>query len=406
MKSSEEEQYLKKNFSLVLTELGISALGSSVFTVAILWVTVSSTKSALITGIVSAFLVIPLLFNFLIGSFIDGTEKKNRYATLSFLLRGISSLILIPAELPHSSFLSVGLLIFSAIIYGFTMDFLVSVRAIWIQNFVKKTQYMKGNSIYNIVSGAAGLIGYFLSAVLMVISIEGAVVFMAIMFFASGIIVLFVDNPKLIVQKGKNFVERTKGGFTYVMKSDILKEVIIISMISALFAGMTDTASSVMINLVFHLTASYLSYAFVCITVGGLVSQFVTSKINTIKMVGSRLTLVYLFGGLTFSLISFFPNVYTLLTVYFVSGFLLGFASPIVSTVFFGNTERAQMGRAQGLMDTMGTSFESVSGIIAGALMTVIMPKYIFFIMASGLIALSILTSAFKRIRLENICAS
>ena len=406
MKSSEEDQYLKKNFSLVLTELGISALGSSVFTVAILWVTVSSTKSALITGIVSAFLVIPLLFNFLIGSFIDGTEKKNRYATLSFLLRGISSLILIPAELLRSSFLSVGLLIFSAIIYGFTMDFLVSVRAIWIQNFVKKTQYMKGNSIYNIVSGAAGLIGYFLSAVLMVISIEGAVVFMAIMFFASGIIVLFVDNPKLIVQKGTNFVERTKGGFTYVMKSDILKEVIIISMISALFAGMTDTASSVMIDLEFHLTASYLSYAFVCITVGGLVSQFVTSKINTIKMVGSRLTLVYLFGGLTFSLISFFPNVYTLLTVYFVSGFLLGFASPIVSTVFFGNTERAQMGRAQGLMDTMGTSFESVSGIIAGALMTVIMPKYIFFIMASGLIALSILTSAFKRIRLENICAS
>jgi MFS family permease len=177
-------------------------------------------------------------------------------------------------------------------------------------------------------------------------------------------------------------------------------------MISALFAGMTDTASSVMINLEFHLTASYLSYAFVCITVGGLVSQFVTSKINTIRMVGSKLTLLYLFGGLTFSLISFFPNVYTLLTVYFVSGFLLGFASPIVSTVFFGNTEKAQMGRAQGLMDTMGTSFESVSGIIAGALMTVIMPKYIFFIMASGLIAVSILTSVFKRIRSENISAS
>ena len=81
--------------------------------------------------------------------------------------------MLIPVELLHNSFLSIGLLIFSAIIYGFTMDFLVSIRAIWIQNFVKKVQYLKGNSIYGIVSRATRLVGYFLSAVLLVISIEG-----------------------------------------------------------------------------------------------------------------------------------------------------------------------------------------------------------------------------------------
>ena len=161
MKSSGEDLYLKKNFSLVLAELGISALGSSVFTVAILWVSVSSTRSAFITGVVSAFLVIPLLFNFLVGFLVDGSEKKNMYATVSFLLRGVSSLILIPVELLHNSFLSIGLLIFSAIIYGFTMDFLVSIRAIWIQNFVKKVQYLKGNSIYGIVSRATRLVGTF-----------------------------------------------------------------------------------------------------------------------------------------------------------------------------------------------------------------------------------------------------
>ena len=405
MKSSGEDAYLKKNFSLVLTELGISALGSSVFTVAILWVTVSSTRSAFMTGVVSAFLVIPLLFNFLVGSLVDGSEKKNMYATVSFLLRGISSLMLIPVELLHNSFLSIGLLIFSAIIYGFTMDFLVSIRAIWIQNFVKKVQYLKGNSIYGIVSRATRLVGYSLSAVLLVISIEGTVVFMAIMFFASGIVVLFVDKPNVSVQKGVNFVKRTKEGFAYVMKSDILKEIIVISMISALFAGMTDTASSVMINLQFHLTSSYLSFAFVSVTAGGLLSQFVASRIDNIRMVGSKLTLLYLLGGLSFSIVGYFPNVYILLTVYFVSGFLLGFASPIISTVFLGNTDKIQMGRTQGLMDTMGTSFNSVSGVMAGAIMSITAPRYIFFVMASGLIVLSILTYLFKRIRLETISA-
>lgn len=403
MSSSEEDLYLRKNFSLTLIELGISALGSSVFIVAILWVTVSSTKSALITGVVSACLVVPLFFNFLVGSFVDGTEKKNRYATISFLLRGISSLTLIPAELSHGAFLGIGLLIFSAIIYGFTTDFLVSIRAIWIQNFVKKVQYLRGNSIYGIVSRATRLAGYFLSAILLVVSIDGAVVFMAVTFFASGVLVLFIDNPRLTVQMGYKFVERTKEGFAYVMKSDILKEIIILSMISALFAGMVDTASSVMIDLQFHLTASYLSYAFVCITVGGLISQFVTSKIKTIRMVGSKLALLYLFGGLTFSLIGFFSNIYALLIVFFVSEFLLGFASPIVSTMLLGNTEKGQMGRVQGLMDTMGTSFNSLSGVVAGALMTVFLPEYIFFVIASGLIAVSVLTSVFKKIRFENI---
>ena len=237
------------------------------------------------------------------------------------------------------------------------------------------------------------------------ISIEGTVVFMAIMFFASGIVVLFVDKHNVSVQKGVNFVKRTKEGFAYVMKSDILKEIIVISMVSALFAGMTDTASSVMINLQFHLTSSYLSFAFVSVTVGGLLSQFVASRIDNIRMVGSKLTLLYLLGGLSFSIIGYFPNVYILLTVYFVSGFLLGFASPIVSTVFLGNTDKIQMGRTQGLMDTMGTSFNSVSGVMAGAIMSITAPRYIFFVMASGLIVLSILTSRFKRIRLETISA-
>lgn len=406
MIQTEEESYLKKNFSLTLAELGISALGSSVFTVAVLWITVSSTESALITGIVSASLVVPLLFNFLIGSLVDGTEKKNRYAALSFLLRGISSLILIPAELSHGAFLGTALLVLSAITYGFTMDFLVSIRAIWIQNFVKKVRYLKSNSIYGIVSRTTKLVGYFISAILLFISINGAVVFMTAMFFASGVVVLFIDNPKLIVQQGTKFVERTREGFEYVLKSAILREVIIISMISALFAGMVDTASSVMIGLQFHLTAVYLSYAFISITVGGLISQFVISKFNNIRMVGSKLTLLYLFAGLTFSIIGFFPNVYTLLTVFFVSEFLLGFASPIVSVVFFGNTEKGQMGRTQGLMDTMGTSFNSLSGVIAGALMTVLLPEYIFFVIATGLITVSILTSVFRRLRLENISAT
>jgi hypothetical protein len=88
-----------------------------------------------------------------------------------------------------------------------------------------------------------------------------------------------------------------------------------------------------------------------------------------------------------------------LVSVFFVAGLLLGISSPIQTAVLLGNVDRAKMGVVQGAMDTFGTSFSSVSGILAGTIMIITFPDNVFFIMSGGFIALSITISMFKALR-------
>jgi predicted Co/Zn/Cd cation transporter (cation efflux family) len=54
-------------------------------------------------------------------------------------------------------------------------------------------------------------------------------------------------------------------------------------------------------------------------------------------------------------------------------------------------------------MDTFGTSFNSVSGILAGVIMTVMFPGNVFYIMAVGLVVLSVIVSRFKTLSKINV---
>ncbi|EQB72887.1 MAG: hypothetical protein AMDU1_APLC00001G0067 [Thermoplasmatales archaeon A-plasma] len=121
------------------------------------------------------------------------------------------------------------------------------------------------------------------------------------------------------------------------------------------------------------------------------------------KNVGKKLPLLYGLGGLSVLLIAIFPTIYVLLSVFFIVGFLSGITSPLISAVLFGNAPREKMGRIQGAMDTFGTSFNSVSGILAGVIMTVMFPGNVFYIMAVGLVVLSVIVSRFKTLSKINV---
>ena len=71
----------------------------------------------------------------------------------------------------------------------------------------------------------------------------------------------------------------------------------------------------------------------------------------------------------------------------------------MIKNTLSGNVDRAKMGVVQGAMDTFGTSFSSVSGILAGTIMIMTFPANVFFIMSGGFIALSITISMFKALR-------
>ena len=80
-----------------------------------------------------------------------------------------------------------------------------------------------------------------------------------------------------------------RDGVQYISNTKIVAEIVFISSISALFWGMSDSASTVMIEKVFDLSSAYLSYTFFAISLGGIIGSTITSKLKTVKNVGKKL---------------------------------------------------------------------------------------------------------------------
>ncbi len=395
--------YAKKNFSLLMAESGISTFATSLFTILILWIAISETKSALITGITSAMLVAPLIINIFIGAFIDRTRNKKVFAVLGPVFKAFAIGILL-IVIQNNSLISDSIFLFvSALTFGFSIDVLVPVRAVWSQKFLRKPIYLKGMSVANLVSRTSRLTGFLVSAILLSMNLRISISITLSLYLLSLLPILFIQDSKdTTIGKG-TLREVMKDGIVYIGKTRVVAEIVFISSFSALFWGMSDSASSVMINRVFYLSSAYLSYTFFAISLGGIVGSTLTSKLKSVKNVGRKLPLLYGFGGLSVLFIAIFPTIYVLLGVFFIVGFLSGIASPLVSAILFGNAPREKMGRIQGAMDTFGTSFNSVSGILAGVIMTVIFPGNVFYIMAIGLVILSLIVSRFKSLSKINV---
>lgn len=386
-----------------MAETGISTFTTSIFTILILWIAISETNSALITGATSALLVAPLVFNIVVGAFIDKTSRKKVYAIMGPLLKALAATVLLLVIYNHSLIYDTVLLFLSALTFGFSIDILVPIRAIWSQKFLRKPVYLKGMSVANLVSRGSRLSGFLVAAFIITMNLRISVSSVILLYIISTVPILFISSVKDSIPGKGRLRDIMKDGLSYMGRTSLVAEIIVISSVSALFWGMADSVSTVMINRVFNLTSTYLSYTFFAVSLGGIAGSSLTSKLEAVKSVGKKLSWLYGLAGLSLIFIALYPSILVLFTVFFFVGLVSGIASPIISAVLFGNVQRDKMGRIQGAMDTFGTSFNSVSGILAGLAMTLIFPGDVFYIMGAGLLALSILISRFESLSKTDI---
>ena len=164
----------RANFSLVISEISISTLATSIFTVLILWMAISYTSSPLVTGVTAGLMTAPMLASAIIGAYVDRSGRKEIPAVAGTLMKAVSPLLLLPVYLGGSSLLSVISLFASALLFGFSIDLLVPVRAIWGQRFLPERKYVKGWSAAGAMTKASRLAGYLASGILVAASILGS----------------------------------------------------------------------------------------------------------------------------------------------------------------------------------------------------------------------------------------
>ena len=171
-----------KNFSLVMLETGTSTFATSIFTVLILWFAISVTKSPLITGFTSALMTAPLLFGVLAGAAVDQTRHKNAIAVMAAAIKIVSPATLLLIILFNNATENIASLFVSAFIFGISITFLVPVRAVWQQNFLRKPVYLKGMSVAHLVSRITRLSGYIAAAFIVPYSLEFSIFFVMVFY--------------------------------------------------------------------------------------------------------------------------------------------------------------------------------------------------------------------------------
>ena len=397
------DRQIERNFLLVMLETGISTFATSIFTILILWFAIFTTKSPLVTGFTSALMSAPLLLGIIAGAAVDRSGHKKRIAIMATVMKALSPMVLLLIILfgnPNTNILS---LFLSAVTFGLSITFLVPVRAVWQQSFLRKPVYLKGMSVAHIVSRGARLSGYIAAAFIVSYNLEFSTILVMILYSVSLIPILLMPGITNISITTAKFSAVIKDGLRYIKDSRVVTYILVISAISGLFWGMSDSVSTVMISNVFGLDSSYLGYTFFAISTGGILGSIITAKIKEVNGVGKKLLIFYALSGIIISLAGFFPSIYMLISVFFMAGLLLGISSPIITTLLMGNVGREKMGTVQGAMDTFGTSFNSVSGMLAGTIMVVTFPANAFFVMAAGFVALSFLISRFKTLSLVKL---
>lgn len=379
----------RANFSLVISEISISTLATSIFTVLILWMAISYTSSPLVTGVTAGLMTAPMLASAVIGAYVDRSGRKRTPAVAGTLMKAVSPLLLLPIYLGGYSYQSVISLFASALLFGFSIDLLIPVRAIWGQRFLPERKYVKGWSTAGVATKASRLAGYLASGILVASSVANAVLVVFLLYAVSLVPILLMprisgmsEPPGLgtIMADGLNYVRRTR----------VVLSVVAISAFSALFLGMTDSVSTVMINSVFFLGPAFLSFTFFAISSGGMIGSFYMAARKEVNDVREKLAFYFLAEGLVLVVAWALPGFSTLLIVFFVLGIFSGLVSPLTTALLFRYTEKEKMGTVQGIFDTFGTSFNSIAGVLAGAIMSVSFPGTAFLIMAAGLIVLSV----------------
>ena len=319
----------------------------------------------------------PLMLGVVVGYIVDRARSKKSVALFATVLKAATPPPFLPIILYGLSSVSITLMLLAALLYGLSIDLLVPVRAIWGQSFLRRKKYPKGWSVANIVSRTSRLSGYLFSGMLIAYGLADASYIVSILFLVSLVPIIFIEVVE-IEGRSDGLKNGILEGFRYLRKSGLIMGIVVITAISGLFLGMTDSASTVIVGQVLHLDPSFLSYTFFSISAGGISGSVFSSTLKSVDRVGMKLAFMFLLYAAAFYVVGIQLGIYVLIAALFFAGFLSGLRSPIITSMLLGNTERSKMETVQGAMDTIGTSFNSISAIVAGLFMSLTFPGNVF----------------------------
>ncbi|MGC8620230.1 MAG: MFS transporter [Thermoplasmata archaeon] len=354
-----------KNFNLMIINSGLSRFGFSSFDLIIIWVILYLTKMPILSGLGDGILSMPLFFSFVVGAYIDYSNKKKIIAIISGIIRSISiTSIFIGLFLNNILIILISIYV-SAFLIGFTSDILNSIRSYWMKEFLEESEYKKGVSISNSIYSLAEGIGYITSGIFIDFGSYIAFLSIFIVFTISIIPVIFIKDH---VEKKKNSEIRNSilEGIRFIFDNKIIVQIMILAFFINFIFGTAGIIFVALVQLFYKLSAIYVSIIFSAlvfgIVFGSSIGSKVKGKIGVIFMIS--------FVMISISMISIYliKNIFIAMAPSAIIGIIIGILNVALGTATIKIIPQNLMARVQGAFSTFSVAIISFSGLVGGLL--------------------------------------
>ena len=370
----------RKNFKLTVSNLAISRVGTSAFSLMILWITLQLTHIPAIAGLADGMFTLPLFFSFFVGSFVDRSRNKKMVAIIASVLRSVSIFLLFIAVSTHVLAVIVFFIFLCVVIMGFTSDISNSVRAIWEKVFLKEEEYQKGSAWMMGIGSLAEMAGFITSGIFIYIGFLRGISALFVVLAASIIPIIFIIQ-KPDQRERQSVKSDMKEGLKFLKETKILQQMIFLMIIANLAVAMMGIAFTVLVEEIFKLNSVYFSIVFVLVSLGIVLGSIPGSKVK--GKLGVIIIPLLIVTGAMFASIAFLHSIYLTYIPVVIIGFCVGMINPPAESVLIKRIPEEMMARTIGIVNTMGVSVTFFSGTIGGLIIQFTSIFYLFLIIGA-----------------------
>ncbi len=354
----------------LISNTGLSRLGTSAFSAIVLWVTLALTNSPMLTGLVDGTTSLPLFLSFIVGSYIDQSRKKRALAISSSIIRPLSIAIAILALVSGNLFAIIASLFFTAFMIGFTSDVLNSIRSSWTKMILSEEEFKRGTSLLETSGSIAIAVGSGVSGVMLLFGFPEAFGLLILIFVAALLPVFFIktkeDSQVQSSGERKSTKESMLEGLSFIRNTRPVVQMIVLTLFANFLFGTTGVILTALVQKIFELPASYFGALFAVLSVAMIIGSLISSKVR--GTVGRLASITFLVIGASLAAIAVSRSIYLDFALMFAIGLMIGIINVIAGTAFLKMVPGDMIARVMGSLNTFALGITFVSGAIGGTL--------------------------------------
>ncbi len=363
--------YRNRNFLLLWLGQLVSAVGSRMHAIAVMWYVLEVTSSTTKAGITLVFTVVPsILLSPITGSLADRLDRKKIIVYSDFvngILVGVISILIYTGNMELWMLYSI-----SALMSVANAFFGPAISAA-IPSIVRKENLIKANSLAQITRYSTSIFGPALGGILIaIIGIPGLFLLDSISFLMSAFSESFMSIPKVVRDKNKKSTikEDILEGIKYTLKNkDLLHIIIVGGVIINFFFAPLSLIIAVLSKNILNVGIEGYGILLTAMSIGGLIMSLIVPKIS--KKIGNY-KLMFLgltFEGLLLIPLAFSKNMYTAMISLIILGCSFGVVNVSLGTVIQTIVPNNIMGRVSSVFGILCQSTTPLGYFLGGVLL-------------------------------------